>query len=229
MWDISLFNQVMFSKMQQLSAFTRGCRTFIAIYVTYLGDDMLVGWGRLHLIHSFFALAHLKSVSVMEKRGFTSSICAVSRCRACMQGAAAILRRADAWRELLQSKFPFFVCEDNLQLGNRAFYVPPSPVIGCHWSCVRGGETSSWLFSWFPRPFFSLSPSPPQPHSHSTWRPNRHAVRLCLKILSTLCFLRHCFGRHPWMSRRRRRRSSGRRRVWGASFDSSAHLAATIQ
>lgn len=58
--------------------------------------------------HSFiFALAHLKSVSVMEKRGFTSSICAVSRCRACMQGAAAILRRADAWRELLQSKFPF--------------------------------------------------------------------------------------------------------------------------
>lgn len=43
MWAISLFSQVMFSKRQQLSAFTRGCRTFIAIYVTYLGDDMSVG------------------------------------------------------------------------------------------------------------------------------------------------------------------------------------------
>lgn len=148
--------------MQQLSAFTRGCRTFIAIYVTYLGDDMLVGWGRLHLIHSFFALAHLKSVSVMEKRGFTSSICAVSRCRACMQGAAAILRRADAWRELLQSKFPFFVCEDNLQLGNRAFYVPPSPVIGCHWSCVRGGgNVFMALFLISQAIFFPLPFSPP--------------------------------------------------------------------
>lgn len=31
-----------------------------------------------------------------------------------------------------------FLWEDNLQLGNRPFYVPPSPVIGCHWSCVRG-------------------------------------------------------------------------------------------
>lgn len=31
-----------------------------------------------------------------------------------------------------------FFWEDNLQLGNRGFYVPPSPVIGCHWSCVRG-------------------------------------------------------------------------------------------
>lgn len=80
-------------------------------------------------------------------------------------GASAIMQQR--WGELLQSKF-LFVRGDNLQLGNRPFYVPPSPVIGCHWSCVRG-ETSSWLFSWFPRRFFSHC-------ILSLWRSNRCAT-----------------------------------------------------
>lgn len=40
-------------------------------------------------------------------------------------------------RELLQSKFLF--CGGTIyNLVINLFYVPPSPVIGCHWSCVRG-------------------------------------------------------------------------------------------
>ena len=34
------------------------------------------------------------------------------------------------------------------------FYVPPSPVIGCHWSCVRGKRLHG-SFSDFPGDFFS--------------------------------------------------------------------------
>lgn len=46
-----------------------------------------------------------------------------------------------------------FLWEDNLQLGNRPFYVPPSPVIGCHWSCVRGKRLHG-SFPDFPGDFF---------------------------------------------------------------------------
>lgn len=44
-------------------------------------------------------------------------------------------------RELLQSKFfffPFFCGGKIYNLVINLFYVPLSPVIGCHWSCVRG-------------------------------------------------------------------------------------------
>lgn len=151
----------------------------------------------------------------------------MSRCRACMQGAAAILRRAEAWRELLQSKFPFLCARTIYNSAIELFMCLHRLSLDATGHVWEGGNVFMALFL-ISQAIFFLSPSPPQPHSHSTWRPNRHAVRLCLKILSTLCFLRHCCGRHPWMSRRRRR-SSGRRRVWGASSDSSAHLAATIQ
>ena len=49
-------------------------------------------------------------------------------------GASAIMRK-DGEHCCSRNSF---LWEDNLQLGNRPFYVPPSPVIGCHWSCVRG-------------------------------------------------------------------------------------------
>lgn len=51
-----------------------------------------------------------------------------------MEGASAIMRK-DGENCCSRNSF---LWEDNLQLGNRPFYVPPSPVIGCHWSCVRG-------------------------------------------------------------------------------------------
>lgn len=109
-----------------------------------------------------FALAHLKSVSVMETRGFTSSICAVSRCRACMHAGGCCCSAPRRCMERSAAvQIPFFVCEDNLQLGNRAFYVPPSPVIGCHWSCVRGGKRLHGSFPDFPGHFFPLPFSPP--------------------------------------------------------------------
>lgn len=161
MWDISLFNQVTFSKMQQLSAFTRGCRTFIAIYVTYLGDDMLVGWGKATFDSFIFALAHLKSVSVMEKRGFTSSICAVSRCRACMQGAAAILRRADAWRELLQSKFPFLCARTIYNSAIELFMCLHRLSLDATGHVWEGGNVFMALFLISQAIFFPLPFSPP--------------------------------------------------------------------
>lgn len=136
---------------------------------TYVGfrkrlADAMVVW-RLHLIYSF----HCQSWWCKQGHSQAASRLQMPN----MQGAAAILRRADALRELLQSKFLFCVCEeDNLQLGNRAFYVPPSPVIGCHWSCVRGGKRLHGSFPDFPGHFFPLSLFSPQPHSHSTWRPN---------------------------------------------------------
>lgn len=43
---------------------------------------------------------------------------------------------AQRWVELQQSKFLFV--RGQFTTCNRLFYVPPSPVIGCHWSCVRG-------------------------------------------------------------------------------------------
>lgn len=87
--------------------------------------------------------------------------------RRCIEGIAAV-------------QIPFFVCVcARKAIYNSAierFYVPSTLVIGCHWSCVREGVgwgASSWLFFSFPRPlFFSLSSPPPQPHSHTTWRPN---------------------------------------------------------
>lgn len=67
-----------------------------------------------------------------------------------------------------------FLWEDNLQLGNRPFYVPPSPVIGCHWSCVRGKRLHG-SFPDFPGDFF--------PHcTLSLWRSNWHATVGFLKI-----------------------------------------------
>lgn len=54
-----------------------------------------------------------------------------------------------------------FLCEDNLQLCNRAFYAPPSPVIGCHRSCVRWGGRLHGSFPDFPGDFFFSPPLPP--------------------------------------------------------------------
>lgn len=81
---------------------------------------------------------------------------------------------AQRWGELLQSKF-LFLWEDNLQLGNRPFYVPPSPVIGCHWSCVRGKRLHG-SFPDFPGDFFSHC-------ILRLWRSNRCA---------TVGFLKNC-------------------------------------
>lgn len=78
-------------------------------------------------------------------------------------------------RELLLSKF-LFLWGDNLQLSNKPFLCAS---IACHWMplvmCER--ETSSWLFSWFPR---RLSPR----CTLSLWRSNRCATVSFLKFVS---------------------------------------------
>lgn len=115
-----------------------------------------------------------------------------------------------------------FLCEDNLQLCNRAFYAPPSPVIGCHRSCVRWGGRLHGSFPDFPGDFFSL-PLSPQLHSHSIWRPNRHADQLFLKILPTRFF---CASAAPPLDVKKRKRQQQKKKSAGAS-DWSALRAAT--
>lgn len=113
---------------------------------------------RFHLIHSI----HFQSVLVLQTGPihikkqhlgcrclFRGSCCSFSALHRCTERIAAV-------------QIPFFVCEeDNLQLGNRAFYVPPSPVIGCHWSCVRGGKRLHGSFPDFPGRFPTPPSSPP--------------------------------------------------------------------
>lgn len=125
-------------------------------HVTYRSWDMLG-------LHSNFVLRHF-----MPEwwEGVENPILLLSRCHG---GASSIMRRRDGENCCSRNSF---LWEDNLQLGNRPFYVPPSPVIGCHWSCVRGKRLHG-SFPDFPGDvFFSLPPL----HSHSIWRSNRHAT-----------------------------------------------------
>lgn len=81
-------------------------------------------------------------------------------------------------RELLQSKFLFFslFCGGTIyNLVINLFYVPPSPVIGCHWSCVRGGNVFMALFLISQATFLQL-------HSQSV--PFKSSRRRSLSLIS---------------------------------------------
>lgn len=89
-------------------------------------------------------------------------------------------------RELLQSKFLF--CGGTIyNLVINLFYVPPSPVIGCHWSCVRGKRLHG-SFPDFPGDFppaaFSvygvLTDAPPS--AFLNWSPSRQQHVFCRKF-----------------------------------------------
>ncbi len=106
-------------------------------------------------------------------------------------GASAIMRK-DGQNCCSRNSF---LWEDNLQLGNRPFYVPPSPVIGCHWSCVRGKRLHG-SFPDFPGEFFSHC-------ILRLWRSKQYATVDSLKKLhspyegSINTDLRHCAALSP--------------------------------
>lgn len=108
---------------------------------SYIGNFFSFLWWNGY---SLVALLHFNMTEKEKKTGVET----VSR----LEGFRYYARR---WGDCCSRNS--FLCEENLQLGNKPFYASPSPVIGCHWSCVRGKRLHG-SFPDFPGDFFFLPP-----------------------------------------------------------------------